>query len=125
MLTARNAITWVGLVLLIGVVVGCGSGATTSNVTVVQMEASGTGCTPDKINTAQGFLIKITLKNTGTREAVFDFPEAPFKLTAPAGQTTLGDFTAPTKTGSYQFTCGASGQSGGMTRGEIVVRSSQ
>lgn len=101
-------------------IVACSSGGTSvNNITAVNFEATDSGCTPNNIETEQGFLMKISLKNTGTRDAVLNVPDVPFTLTAPAGQTVLGNFTAPTAPGKYSFTCGSASN---PTRGEIQVK---
>lgn len=118
----RTALFAVALLAVVGVMLmGCGS-PTVSNVTVVQLESNGDGCSPDEFTTQQGFIVKLTLKNTGTRDVTFSFPTAPYSFTAAAGQTALGNFTAPTKTGSYDYECGAAGST---NKGTIQVRNSQ
>ncbi len=102
-------------------VAGCNGGSSTSvnNITIVNLEANDSGCTPKNIETQQGFLMKLSLKNSGTNEATFNMPAVPFTLTAPAGQTVLGNFTAPTAQGKYDFTCGTASN---PTRGELQVK---
>lgn len=107
------------------IVISCSSPPVPSNITVVNMETNGLNCTPNKIDTAQGFLMKISLKNSGTTDVSFVFPDAPYTFSAPAGQTVLGNFTAPTKTGTYKFQCMAAGQAQAITQGEIQVKNSQ
>jgi hypothetical protein len=91
--------------------------APTSNVTVVSFEANDSSCTPNSIETSAGFLVKVTLKNTGTKEVTFTYPDGPYAFSAAPGQTALGNFTAPTSTGRYNFTCGS-------TQGPMQVKSS-
>lgn len=118
----RTALFVTALLALIGaLLLGCGN-PTVSNVTVVQLESDGNGCSPDGFTTAQGFIVKLTLKNTGTSDVTFSFPTAPYSFTAPAGQTTLGNFTAPTQVGTYSYECGAAGTT---SKGNIQVRNSQ
>lgn len=119
----KSNVTVFALILIAAIVVACSNGGTTvKNVTAVAMQGDDSGCTPQEIETSQGFLIKVTLKNTGAKEVAFQFPELSYAFTAPPGQTTLGNFTAPTKPGRYDFTCGNSDGSGSPTRGKVRVK---
>lgn len=103
--------------VLAALLMACQSGGTTEgNVTAVAFEANDSGCNPNNIETFQGNLMKLTLKNSGTAEVKLVFPDVPYTLTAAPGQTVPGNFTAPTKPGSYNFTCGS-------TNGKIQVKS--
>lgn len=116
-----SVIIFAGIILAVLVAACSSGGSTVNNVTAVNLEATDSGCTPKTIQTAQGFLMKIAFKNSGSSEATFTVPDVPYTLTAPAGQTVEGNFTAPTKTGSYKFTCGSAAN---PTQGEIQVKSS-
>lgn len=121
MFQSRTVFVMLGIAILALFVISCSSGeTTTNNVTVVNLEATDSGCTPKNIDTRQGFLMKISLQNTGANEATFNVPDVPFTLIAPPGQTVPGNFTAPTATGKYSFTCGSGSN---LTRGEIQVKS--
>lgn len=110
------------LLVLAVFLAACGSTASTStDITTVAFEANGPSCSPDKIDTKQGSLVKFTLKNTGTTEVSVVFPDVPYTVTAPPGQTVTGNFTAPTKPGNYEFQCG---ESGNPTTGKMNVKSS-
>jgi Cupredoxin-like domain len=103
-------------------IIACGGGATPAapaNVTVVNLEANDSGCTPKNIETEQGNLVKLTLKNSGTTSVKFEVPDVPFTLTAEPGKTAPGNFTAPTKAGSYNYTCSSSANE---TKGELKVK---
>lgn len=122
MFKSRTVFVMLCIAVVAVFVISCSSSeTTTNNVTVVNLEASDSGCTPKNIDTRQGFLMKISFKNNGTNEATFNVPDVPFTLTAPPGKTVLGNFTAPTATGKYIFTCGSGSD---PTRGEIQVKSS-
>lgn len=121
MFQSRTVFVMLGIAILALFVISCSSGGTTTNnVTVVNLEVTDSGCTPKNIDTAQGFLLKLSFKNSGTAEATFNVPDVPFTLIAPPGQTALGNFTAPTAPGKYNFTCGSGSN---PTRGEIQVKS--
>lgn len=122
MFNPKTALVVLALAICAMFVISCSSGdTTTNNVTVVNLEANDSGCTPKNIDTRQGFLMKISFKNDGASDATFNVPDVPFTLVAPAGKTVLGNFTAPTATGKYNFTCGSGSN---PTRGEIQVKSS-
>ncbi|MCG3142307.1 MAG: hypothetical protein HDKAJFGB_03744 [Anaerolineae bacterium] len=110
-----------GMAILALLVAACNGGSSTSvnNITVVNLEANDSGCTPKNIETQQGFLMKLSFKNSGAQAATFNMPDVPFTLTAPPGQTVLGNFTAPTATGKYDFTCGPADK---LTHGELQVK---
>lgn len=113
--------TLVGLCLTLFVVACNNSGGNTvNNVTTVNLESNDNGCSPKNIETEQGNLLKLSLKNSGSTEATFSLPEVSFVLTAPAGQTVLGNLTAPTATGKFKFTCG---NPANPTQGELQVKS--
>lgn len=122
MLNRNTNLVLVGIAILAVLAAACsngGSATSVNNITVVNFEANDSGCSPKNIDTQQGFLMKITLKNAGTTEAVLSVPDVPFTLTAPAGQTVPGNFTAPTAKGKYNFTCGSASN---PTKGEIQVK---
>jgi hypothetical protein len=122
MLNRNTVLVLVCIAILALFIAACSSGGSATsvnNITVVNFESNDSACTPKNIETQQGFLMKITLKNSGTTEAILRVPDVPFTLTAPAGQTVLGNFTAPTATGKYNFTCGSASN---PTKGEIQVK---
>lgn len=121
MLNRNTVIAFLAIAILVVLFAACSSGGATSvnNITVVNFESNDSGCSPKNIETQQGFLMKITLKNSGTTEAALNIPAVPFVLTAPAGQTVPGNFTAPTATGKYDFTCGSASN---PTKGQIQVK---
>ena len=122
MLNGKFLFVMFALAMLALSVMACSSGGSATsvnNITIVSFESNDSVCTPKNIETQQGFLMKITLKNTGTTQATLNVPDVPFTLVAPAGQTVFGDFTAPTATGKYNFTCGSAGN---PTRGELQVK---
>lgn len=109
---------WSPLIIVVAFLISCGGGSPPSNVTVVSFESNGTTCSPDSIDTRQGYLVKVTLKNNGTSEVTFSYPDGPYTFKAAPGQTALGNFTAPTATGNYKFQCA-------QTEGKMNVRNSQ
>jgi len=111
-----SMLKWSPLLLIVALLISC-AGPTTTNITTVQFESDGTTCKPNSFNTQQGFLVKLTLKNTGTTEVVFNYPDGPYSFKAAPGQTALGNFTAPTSTGNYDFQCG-------QTQGKMSVKNS-
>lgn len=120
MFNRKSMFVTLALAMLALLMSACSSGGTSvNNITAVNFEANDSGCTPKNIETEQGFLMKISLKNTGTTQATLSVPNVPFTLTASAGQTVLGNFTAPTAPGKYSFTCGSASN---PTRGEIQVK---
>ena len=112
-------------VLAIGMlVIACGSsgGTTIGNATLVNVTADATGCKPTTIETIQGAILQITLKNTANAAVSFVFKDGPFTLTAPAGGTAQSSFTVPTQTGRYDFQCMLAGNSVPISLGTIQVK---
>ena len=114
----------IAMLLLAVLVISCGgsgsgSSTTENNITAITLDATDSGCSPKNIDTGQGFLIKIAFNNSGTADAVLNVPDVPYTLTAPAGKTVAGNFTAPTKAGKYDFTCGPANS---QTKGTLQVK---
>lgn len=112
------------LLMLVAFLFSCATPEPMTVVTAVSIEANGSKCTPDKIETKQGYIIKLALKNSGTTPVAFTFPDAPYTFTALPGETAAGNFTAPTQTGNYKFQCGTVGASD-VTQGTLQVKSNQ
>lgn len=124
MSTKKIMFTSLAMLLLVVLVISCGgsgsgSSTTVNNITEVTLDATDSGCSPKTIDTAQGYLMKIAFNNSGTADAVFTVPDVPYTLTAPAGKTVSGNFTAPTKAGKYDFTCGPANS---QTKGTLQVK---
>lgn len=109
------------LVILAALLAACGSPSVPANVTEVSVRATDTGCSPAAFDTRQGYIVYVSLENTGTKEVSFVYPGGPYTFSAPVGQTVKGNFTAPTVEGDYPFQCGPTGSSN-MTTGHMRVK---
>jgi hypothetical protein len=110
------------LAALVVLVAACAPPSNTPNATNIAMEATDSGCNPDEIETEQGNIMNIVLKNSTTQQVTFSFPSQPYSFVVAAGQTTTGNFVAPTVEGRYPFTCGPTDGGGNTTEGQIRVR---
>ncbi len=102
------------LLALVLMVAACAP-SNTPNATNLTMEVTDAGCNPNRIQSDQGNIINIAIKNSTASEVTFAFEEENYRVAIPAGQTVTANFVAPTQTGTYPFACGSSS-------GEIQVR---
>lgn len=121
MLNLKSLFAASALVVLAALLAACASPSVPANVTEVTIKATDTGCSPASFDTRQGYIVYVSLENTGTAEASFVYPDGPYTFSAPAGQTVKGNFTSPTIEGNYPFQCGPTGSSN-MTTGQMRVK---
>lgn len=120
--------TWVtlGVVVLIGLIAGCGTGSKPEEEEKKQevtIDLTDYKFMPNSIQTEVGTLLEIKLKNSSNQkhEMVIDTPEGEYELEIDAGETL--DFGVKFRQpGTYGFKCELPGHFEQGMKGEIVVK---
>jgi plastocyanin len=97
---------------------GGGGGSSAVNVTITATEFK---YDPNTISASPGQQVNITLVNKGTVKHTFVLTEANANITADAGQTATGTFTAPAA-GTYTFFCDQPGHKDAGMTGTLTVK---
>jgi plastocyanin len=115
------------IVALAALIAACGPGASGggggggTNEVNVTLTATEFKYDPNTITASPGQKVNVTLVNKGTVIHTFVLTEANITITAQAGQTATGSFTAPAA-GTYTFFCDQPGhKEAGMT-GTLTVK---
>ena len=118
------AIVIVGLAVLIA---ACGPGASGggggggTNALSVTITATEFKYDPNTITASPGQQVSITLVNKGSVKHTFVLTEANVTISADAGQTATGSFTAPAA-GTYTFFCDQPGHKDAGMTGTLTVK---
>ncbi len=119
---ALFAVVFVAIAML---VVACGGGGTSGgggNAQDITITATDFKFDPNTINATAGQTINVTLVNKGSATHTFVVKDAGnFKISADAGQSTKGTFTAPAA-GTYQFICDVPGHAEQGMTGQLIVK---
>lgn len=127
MFNKRLAILFFVIVALAALVAACGpgasgggggGGATDLNVTVNATEFK---YDPNTISASPGQKVNVTLVNKGSVIHTFVITEANVTITADAGKTATGSFTAPAA-GTYTFFCDQPGHKDAGMTGTLTVK---
>lgn len=110
-------------ILSLGLLTACGGGATGEPVTldVVAGENGEWKFNPDKLSVAKGSQVTINLINKDKVKHDFVVSDLNAKVTADAGQTASGTFTA-SKTGDFQIICAEPGHKDSGMVGTLTVK---
>ncbi len=124
----RTMVLIASLLVMVAVVVSaCGPCGGSSGGTggaegqTVSVEGSEFAYVPNEITATPGERVTVNFKNAGTVEHTFVIKDINFKLTAQAGQTVSGSFTAPSTPGSYEIHCDIAGHTEAGMIGKLNV----
>jgi plastocyanin len=128
MISKRFAILVIVIVALAALIAACGPGATSgggggggSNDLNVTITATEFKYDPNTISASPGQKVNVTLVNKGTVIHTFVLAEANVTITAQAGQSATGSFTAPAA-GTYTFFCDQPGHKDAGMTGTLTVK---
>lgn len=126
MLSKKLFVLVFALVALASLIAACGPGGSSGggggggdvNVTITSTEFK---YDPNTISAAPGQKVNVTLVNKGTVKHTFVLTEANANISADAGQTATGSFTAPAA-GTYSFFCDQPGHKDAGMTGTLTVK---
>lgn len=126
MLSKKLAVLVFVIVALAALIAACGPGASSGggggggdvNVTINATEFK---YDPNTITAAPGQKVNVTLVNKGTVKHTFVLTEANVNISADAGQSATGSFTAPAA-GTYTFFCDQPGHKDAGMTGTLTVK---
>jgi plastocyanin len=127
MFNKRLAILVFVIVALAALIAACGPGASGggggggSNALNVTITATEFKYDPNTISASPGQQVNITLVNKGSVKHTFVLTEGNINISADAGQTATGSFTAPAA-GTYTFFCDQPGHKDAGMTGTLTVK---
>ncbi len=126
MFTRKFSLLALVIVAVAALAVACGGssgGSSSGGGNSVTITATDFKFDPATINAKAGETVNVTLNNKGTATHTFVVKDAGnFKLTADAGKTATGSFTAPAKAGTYDIVCDVPGHADQGMTGKLTVQ---
>ncbi len=125
MFTKKFALLTLVIVAVAALAVACGGGGggSSSGGNNVTITATDFKFDPATITAKAGETVNVTLVNKGSATHTFVLKDAGnFKISADAGQTAKGTFTAPSQAGTYDFICDVPGHADQGMTGKLTVQ---
>jgi plastocyanin len=125
MFSKRLVILVIVIAAVAALIAACGPGASSGGGGANDLNVTITGTEfkydPNTINASPGQKVNVTLVNKGSVKHTFVLTEANINISADAGQSATGSFTAPAA-GTYSFFCDQPGHKDAGMVGTLTVK---